>query len=211
MNKLIKTCALALPLLCVACKSDVVYGDPDKVETVNIDFGSTDLQTLAAGMVDSLIASPALDHYDHVSKGDDKRIIVYTAGVNNRTSEHIDTEGVTDSIRTELLKSGRFRLAASEQGQNDLGEEVRFQQGSGRVDPEQAKAFGKQIGADMVLLGNLRSIEKNKDRNLEEAGYKTDDVWYQFVLEMVDIETGEIIWMNEENIRKSKKTGLFGA
>ena len=88
---------------------------------------------------------------------------------------------------------------------------MRFQQGSGRVDPEVAKAFGKQIGADMVLLGNLRSIEKNKDRNLEEVGYKTDDVWYQFVLEMVDIETGEIIWMNEENIRKSKKTGIFGA
>jgi uncharacterized protein (TIGR02722 family) len=211
MNKLIRTCALALPLLFAGCKSDVVYGDPDKVETVNIDFGSTDLQTLAAGMVDSLIASPALAYYDHESKGEDKRIIVYTAGVNNRTSEHIDTTGVTDSIRAELLKSGRFRLAATEQGQSDLGDQVRFQQGSGRVDPEVAKAFGKQIGADMVLLGNLRSIEKNKDRNLEEVGYKTDDVWYQFVLEMVDIETGEIIWMNEENIRKSKKTGIFGA
>lgn len=211
MNKLNVICALALPLLSAGCKSDVVYGDPDKVETVNIDFGSTDLQTLAAGMVDSLIASPALAYYDHESKGEDKRIIVYTAGVNNRTSEHIDTTGVTDSIRTELLKSGRFRLAATEQGQSDLGEQVRFQQGSGRVDPELAKAFGKQIGADMVLLGNLRSIEKNKDRNLEDAGYKTDDVWYQFVLEMVDIETGEIIWMNEENIRKSKKTGIFGA
>lgn len=211
MNKLNVICALALPLLSAGCKSDVVYGDPDKVETVNIDFGSTDLQTLAAGMVDSLIASPALAYYDHESKGEDKRIIVYTAGVNNRTSEHIDTTGVTDSIRTELLKSGRFRLAATEQGQSDLGEQVRFQQGSGRVDPELAKAFGKQIGADMVLLGNLRSIEKNKDRNLEEVGYKTDDVWYQFVLEMVDIETGEIIWMNEENIRKSKKTGIFGA
>ena len=211
MSKLIKTCAMALPLLSAACKSDVKYGDPDKVETVNIDFGSTDLQTLAAGMIDSLVSAPALDHYDHESKGDDKRIIVYTAGVNNRTSEHIDTTGITDSIRTELLKSGRFRLAASEQGQSDLGAEVNFQQGSGRVDPAMAKAFGKQIGADMVLLGNLRSIEKNKDRNLEEAGYKTDDVWYQFVLELVDIETGEIIWMNEENIRKQKKTGLFGA
>jgi uncharacterized protein (TIGR02722 family) len=210
MNRLLQACALALPLLSTACKSDVQYGDPDKVETVNIDFGSTDLQTLAAGMVESLVSSPALAYYDHESKGEDKRIIVYTAGVNNRTSEHIDTAGITDSIRTELLKSGRFRMAASEQGQSELGEQVRFQQGSGRVDPELAKAFGKQIGADMVLLGNLRSIEKSKDRNLEEAGYKTDDVWYQFVLELVDIETGEIIWMNEENIRKTQKTGLFG-
>lgn len=201
--------ALALCVLAAGCSS-VGYDDPDKVETVNIDFGSTDLKTLASAMVDSMVAAPQLSYYDHESKTADKRIIVYTAGVNNRTSEHIDTSGITDSIRTSLLKSGRFRLAASNQGQDDLGEQVRFQQGSGRVDPTQAKAFGKQIGADMVLLGNLRSIEKSKDRNLEDGMKKTDDVWYQFVLELTDIETGEIIWMEEKDIRKTARTGIFG-
>jgi uncharacterized protein (TIGR02722 family) len=205
---------LTLPLLLVpfvagACTT-VQYDDPDKVETMTIDFGSTDLKTLASGMVDSMIAAPQLAYYDHESKDEDKRIIIYTAGVNNRTSEHIDTTGITDSIRTSLLKSGRFRLAATDQGQDDLAEQVRFQQGSGRVDPALAKAFGKQIGADMVLLGNLRSIEKSVDRNLEDAGTKRDDVWYQFVLELVNIETGEIIWIEEQDIRKTKKTGLFG-
>jgi uncharacterized protein (TIGR02722 family) len=184
-----------------ACRT-VQYDDPDKVETLTIDFGSTDLKTLASGMVDSMIAAPQLAYIDHGGKGDDKRIIIYTAGVNNRTSEHIDTTGITDSIRTSLLKSGRFRLAATDQGQDDLGEQVRFQQGSGRVDPTQAKAFGKQIGADMVLLGNLRSIEKSHGRS--------DDVWYQFVLELVDIETGEIIWIEEQDIRKTEKSGIFG-
>jgi len=210
MKNTLRALALCLPVLSAGCASTVKYDDPDKVETINIDFGSTDLKTLASGMVDSLVAAPQLAYYDHESKGADKRIIVYTAGVNNRTSEHIDTTGITDSIRTSLLKSGRFRLAASDQGQADLGEQVRFQQGSGRVDPDQAKAFGKQIGADMVLLGNLRSIEKSKKRNLEDAMKKTDDVWYQFVLELTDIETGEIIWMEEKDIRKTAKTGIFG-
>ena len=200
----------ALCALATGC-STVQYDDPDKVETINIDFGSTDLKTLASAMVDSMVSAPQLAYYEHDSKGADKRIIVYTAGVNNRTSEHIDTSGITDSIRTSLLKSGRFRLAASDQGQDDLGEQVRFQQGSGRVDPALAKAFGQQIGADMVLLGNLRSIEKSKDRNIEDAGKKTDDVWYQFVLELVNIETGEIIWMEEKDIRKTARTGIFGA
>ncbi len=203
--------ALALVSVLAAGCSTVKYDDPDKVETINIDFGSTDLKTLAAAMVDSLVGAPQLAYYDHDTKGADKRIIVYTAGVNNRTSEHIDTSGITDSIRTSLLKSGRFRLAATDQGQDDLGEQVRFQQGSGRVDPNLAKAFGKQIGADMVLTGNLRSIEKSKRRNLEDAAKKTDDVWYQFVLELVDIETGEIVWMEEKDIRKTAKTGIFGA
>ena len=206
--KRIAAAALLLPLA-VSCSS-LQYDDPDKVETLTIDFGSTDLKTLAGGMVESMIAAPQLAYYNGESKGDDKRIIVYTAGVNNRTSEHIDTSGITDTIRTALLQSGRFRLAASDQGQDDLGEQVRFQQGSGRVDPDQAKAFGRQIGADMVLLGNLRSIEKRKGGSLESGGISKDDVWYQFVLELVDIETGEIIWMEQEEIRKTKQTGIFG-
>jgi len=210
MNIRTGAAALCSILILNACASSLKYEDPDKVETLTIDFGSTDLKTLAGAMVDSMLASPQLAYLDHEGKGEDKRIIVYTAGVNNRTSEHIDTTGITDSIRTSLLKSGRFRLAASDQGQEDLAEQVRFQQGSGRVDPTQAKAFGKQIGADVVLLGNLRSIEKSKRRNLEDAGYKKDDVWYQFVLELTNIETGEIIWMEEKDIRKTKKTGIFG-
>jgi len=210
MNIRLGALALTSALFLGACTSSIKYDDPDKVETMTIDFGSTDLQTLASAMVDSMLAAPALAYLDHEGKGDDKRIILYTAGVNNRTSEHIDTTGITDTIRTSLLKSGRFRLVASDQGQDGIGEQVRFQQGSGRVDPTQAKAFGKQLGADVVLLGNLRSIEKGKPRSVESGGTKKDDVWYQFVLELTNIETGEIIWMEEKDIRKTKKTGVFG-
>jgi hypothetical protein len=88
---------------------------------------------------------------------------------------------------------------------------VRFQQGSGRVDPDQARAFGKQIGADMVLYGNLRSIEKGRRRSLESGGVKTEDVFYQFNLELTNIETGEVVWADQKDIRKTKKTGLFGS
>ena len=211
MNIRLGAVALTSALFLGACTTTTQYDDPDKVETLTIDFGSTDLQMMAGAMVDSMLASPALAYLDHEGKGDDKRIIIYTAGVNNRTSEHIDTTGITATIRTSLLKSGRFRLVASDQGQDDIGEQVRFQQGSGRVDPTMAKAFGKQLGADVVLLGNLRSIEKGKRRNIEDAGAKKDDVWYQFVLELTNIETGEIIWMEEKDIRKTKRTGIFGA
>jgi uncharacterized protein (TIGR02722 family) len=208
MNKLY----LSLPLLiCLmpACSS-VRYGDPEQVEVVDIDFGSTDLQTLAKGMVQSLIESPALAYLDSPNKGDDKRVIMFMGGVNNRTSEHVDTTGITDSIRVSLLQSGKFRFVTTPQGQDELAEQVRFQQGSGRVDPELAKAFGKQLGAETVLYGNLRSIEKDRNRNLEDGFQKTDDVWYQFVLECANVETGEIIWAEEKEIRKTAKKGLFG-
>lgn len=208
----INTLAFSLAALTTlgACSS-IGYDDPDKVETVNLEFGSTDLQSMADKMVQSLLSSPGLQYIDHSGKGDDKRVVLFTGNVNNRTSEHIDTSSITDSIRTALLKSGRFRIAASNQGQDELGSQVRFQMEAGRVDPNLIRQFGKQIGADAVMYGNLRSIEKERQRSLETGGKKTDDVYYKFTLEVVNIETSEVVWMEEKEIRKSKKTGLFGS
>jgi uncharacterized protein (TIGR02722 family) len=199
----------ACAVLLAGCASSVKYDDPAKVETMTIDWGSTDLQTMAGAMVNSMILSPNLAYLERSGKGDDKRIVVYTGRITNRTSEHIDTEAISDRVRTALVQSGKFRLAPTPQGQEELAEQVRFQQGSGRVDPSQAAAFGKQIGADAVLVGNLRSIEKTKDRSLADPE-RRDDVFYQFTMELVNVETGEVIWSELKDIRKTRKKGLFG-
>lgn len=200
--------AVALPLC--AC-STLEYDDPDKVETLTIDFGSTDLQVLAGNMVESLNADKDLDYITTRQEGQDPRPVVYIGRVENRTSEHIDTQAITDSMLASLMKGDRLRFTASNAEQGEIGEQVRFQQGSGRVDPEQARAFGHQVGADLILSGTLRSIEKEKGRSLESGGSKKSDVWYQLVLSCVDINSGLIIWSNEENIRKTEKKGLFGS
>ena len=114
------------------------------------------------------------------------------------------------AIRTELLQSRRFRFVADPHGQDEIGEQVRFQQESGRVNPEMAKKFGKQLGADVVIYGALRSIEKRTGRSLESGGTKFEDVYYQFVLNCVNLETGEIIWSDKGEIRKTQRTGVFG-
>ena len=206
MNR--QTILLSLALL-AGCSS-VRYDDPGKTETLNIDYGSTDLQTLATGMVESLVAAPALNYMDNSGKGDDKRIIVYPGGIENRTSEHIDTQGIMDKIQTALLKTGKFRFVAAAQGQEEIGEQVRFQQGSGRVRADMAREFGKQLGADVVVYGTLRSIDKKKGSSIESGGTRTEDVYYQFVLQAVNIDTAEVIWQEEEELRKTARTGIFG-
>ena len=201
---------IATALGALSACSSVKYGDPQETETVNIDFGSTDLQTITAKMVRSLIDSPALAYLEGPGKREDKRVIVYAGGIDNRTKEHIDTEAIMESIRTELLQSGRFRFPAGDLGQKQIGDQVRFQN-DGRVDPVMAKQFGKQIGADMILYGSLISIEKSKGRSLESGASKLEDVYYQFVLNAVNIETGEIVWAEKQEIRKMQRRGLFGS
>jgi len=201
---------LAFALLLSAGCSSIRYDDPGRQETLNIDYGSTDLQTLSAEMVESLIQSQGLNYLDNSGKGDDKRVIVYFGSVENRTAEHIDTGGITDKIQTALLKSGKFRFVADKAGQKEVEEQVRFQQETGRVREDMMRSFGKQYGADVILYGTLRSIEKSKGSSLESGGTRKQDVYYQFVLKCVNIDTAEILWQDEAELRKTERTGIFG-
>lgn len=195
-------------LLCAGCSS-VDYGDPGQVETLTIGYGSTDLQTLSAEMVQSLVTAPQLAYLDNPGKGDDKRILVYPGGIENRTAEHIDTSGIMDRIQTQLLKSGRFRFLAANAGQAEIEDQVRFQN-SGKVREDMVRQFGKQLGADVVIYGTLRSIDKKKGSSFESGGTRKQDVFYQFVLKAVNIDTAEIIWQDDAELRKTAKTGFFG-
>lgn len=204
---------LTLPLLALlpltACSS-IGYDDPGKTETLTIGYGSTDLQTLAAEMVESLVNDQSLNYLDNSGKDEDKRVIVYMGDVENRTSEHIDTQGITDKVQTQLLKSGKFRFVAADAGQAEIGDQVRFQQGSGRVREDMMRSFGKQLGADVILYGTLRSIDKKKGSSIESGGARKEDVYYQFVMKCVNIDTGEILWIEEAELRKTGRTGIFG-
>jgi len=208
MKKPILSLAL-VGLLSAGCSS-VGYDDPTRVETLNTDYGSTDLQSLAGTMVESLVAAPALNYLENPGKGDDKRIIVYSGGIENSTSEHIDTGGISDKMQTALLKSGKFRFVAAQLGQGEIDAQVRFQQETGKVREDMQREFGKQLGADVILYGTLRSIDKKKGSSLESGLTKTKDVYYQFVLKCVNIDTGEIIWIDEAELRKTGRTGIFG-
>jgi len=199
-----------IPLSLITACSSVRYDDPGRVETLTIDYGSTDLQTLSAEMVESLISSQSLNYLENSGKGDDKRIIVYTGSVENRTSEHIDTQAITDKVQTALLKSGKFRFVADTTGQAEIGEQVRFQQETGRVREDMMRKFGKQLGADVILYGTLRSIEKGTGRSIESGGGKKEDVYYQFILKCVNIDTAEVLWQEESELRKTARTGIFG-
>jgi len=193
MNKLIIITSVALTLTLVAgCtnKSAVRYGDATAVETTDINFGSTDLQQIAHKMTDSLLVSPFIS-----SLPANDRPIMFVESIKNKTSEHIDTESITDSISTKLLRSGKFRFV--DMGRVEAArKQLNYQQSSGMVDPNKAMQFGKQVGAQYMLYGNLASIVKS---NQDQA-----DVYYKFTLRLMDLESGLIEWADETEIRKTK-------
>lgn len=196
MKTIVQTVLLAWFALSLAACTTVKYGDATATETVNTDFGSTDLQSIAAKMVDDLLAFPPV-----VRMTQARRPVMFVDTVKNKTTEHIDTESITDSIQSKLINSGTFRfvdMTAVEQVQKQLN----YQQNSGMVDQAKAVAVGRQIGAEFMLYGNMSSIEKRDG--------STKDVYYKFTLKMVNLETGILEWSNEKEIRKTKSRGWIG-
>ena len=97
---------LVLLVLLAGCAGKVEYGDAGAVETVTVDFGSTDLQLIAEKMVGSLLASPTL-------QGGEPPVLQMSR-FRNKTDEHIDTKAITDKIRTALTLDRHFRAMGLE-------------------------------------------------------------------------------------------------
>lgn len=190
-----KVLAASAALVFLGACTSTRYEDPTSVETVNAKFGSTDLQTIATKMTDDLLVSPFAQ-----SLGGE-RPVVFVDHVHNKTSEHIDTEAITDSIENKLLNSGKFRFIDM-QAVEGMKEQFDYQKDSGFVDPSKAAAFGQHVGAEYMLYGNLSGIKKND-------GY-TKDRYYKFTLKMVDLETGLLEWTSEKEIRKQDEIRWFG-
>jgi len=166
---------------------NVKYGDSKAVETLTNEFGSTDLQTIAEAMSRSMVQSRV------IIAGN--RPLVTVSEVKNKTSEYIDTKSITDTIRTQLLKSGAVRFAVDIDAMKTQTDELMRQNNSGLYKKTTQNKVGNMQGADYRLEGNITSIVKRVG--------DVKDVYYKFSLQLVDIENGVIEWADEKDIRKT--------
>ncbi|WGV99383.1 penicillin-binding protein activator LpoB [Vibrio sp. YMD68] len=187
---------LGLAVILGGCSNKVSYGDSQAVETTTVDFGSTDLQTIAGEMIDSMMMSGSVAVITQ-----DSRPIVFVERIKNKTTEHIDTESITDSISTKMLNSGKFRFVDMDRVES-VRDQLNFQNNDELVNQSTAIQFGKMVGAQYMLYGNLSSIVKN-------AG-SDKDVYYKMTMRLMDLETGLIEWADETEIRKQESKSFLG-
>jgi uncharacterized protein (TIGR02722 family) len=178
------------------CSHTVRYGDAQAQQTLSTDFSSSDLQQIAEKMTDSLLTFPPI-----VEATSQRRPILSMTKVKNKTMQHIDTESVTDSIRTKLIRSGRFQFI-DRTTDEEAREEFQAQKDTGLVDPKKAVPAGNQYGAEYLLTANLSEIQ-------QKAG-STTDVYYKFTMNLKNLRTGLLEWSDEKEIRKIGKRAVFG-
>lgn len=184
---------LSCVLMSVSCGTKKVYTkgkyvSPERVDLLSDKFVESDLQIIADRLSESLINDPIVLEY----KG--KPAIIQSL-FTNATDEHIDILSLTNKIRHNLMQSHRFRFLNKRLRKN-LAEEYEYQM-SGYVSPETAKAKGRQIGADWLISGHITAIK-------QPVG-KREIVYYKTTLEVTDLETSEILWEDEVEIKKQFK------
>lgn len=194
-QKLLPLAAVSLLLSACATTSPVVggnvqYGDSKAVETVTNEFGSTDLQTMAETMTRSMLQSPV------ITRAKD-RPLVTIADVKNKTSEYIDTKAITNTVRTQLLKSGSVRFATDMADMKAQTDELVRQNQSGLYKKSAQAKMGQMQGAQYRLDGEITSIVKRSS--------DMKDVYYKLSLILTDVQAGTVEWAEEKDIRKTSK------
>lgn len=186
--------AVSLGML-VGCRATTRDISPDATIHYDEGYDFSDKKAIVDYLVNSLVNKSPL-----AARNDRPVLIVY--GVANRTSEHIETSGITDDIRQRILESGKARFVNKTQRDN-IAAETEYQYG-GSVSAETRFLRARQVGAEYMVTGTLRSIEKEEPKQVRLKKRALN--YYSLTLELSDLQSGLIEWTDSaEIVRESAK------
>ncbi len=202
MTTLIRSTVIAflVAALCLAigCRASTRTVSKDEVIHYDESYDFNDKKQIVETLVEPLIAQT------FPPMGEKPVLIVY--GIANRTDEHISTSGISDDIRMELVRSGKFKIVHKEQRDN-IAREKSYQYND-EVAPETRIKRARQIGARYMLTGTLRSIEKKEPRQVRVK--RKELKYYSLNLELTDIETSLISWVDKVEIIREASKPIIG-
>lgn len=121
-----------------------------------------------------------------------KKPVMIVGMITNRSHEHIEAETFIKDIEREFINTSTVRVVQNAEFREKMREERADQQQF--ASPDTQKRWGKELGADYMMFGNINSI-------VDQEG-KKKVVFYQINLELADLETNEIVWIGSKKIKK---------
>lgn len=192
-----KRTILLLPaLILLACSSgrQVSRLPAESVTDLSGQWNDTDARLVAQEMVSDCLAKVWLTDFIAAKGG---KPVVTVGTIRNMSSEHIDTEVFSTDFERELINSGKVKFVAGREQRGEIRDERMDQQNN--ASEETMKRFGKEIGADFILLGSVKTITD------EIEGKRT--IFYQTDFELVNLETNEKAWIGSKEIKKGISQG----
>jgi len=171
-----------------AVRGDDVAGLDNQAMGTGLD--RRDLQKMGNELLTMMQTSPLIQRWQG-----ENRPSIAVLPIRNETSEHIDSglSALISDIETSLINSGVVRVISHE-NQAALMEEIR-QQSTDAFNPQQVAQWGQQIGARYFVTGKVFTTD---ERMSDERR-----VQYYLFLQVIDVQTGEILWQNKTAVTKA--------
>ena len=200
MKKMVRLSILLVVLitLLASCQSTVSVDRLSSDTDIDLsgNWNDTDIRLVASSLVKDSLSSPWVDNFRMKNM---KNPVVIVGSFLNRSSEHIDTSIIAKRYEMELINSGKVDMVADVSFRATVRDEREEQQYFSSEST--AKALGKEIGADYLLQGSVRT-------NLDQVSGKSVRTYYVSA-ELIDIETNKKVWVGEETIKKMVKQSKY--
>lgn len=179
-----------------ACGPTIQYNIKDEETVTGSDWSAKDLKDVSDYMAASIKQSAFIGSPQYARDNPRWMLARY---MKNETDEHVNTRTIMEKIRTRLINAGIARFI-DDQAVEDILEQLKLQQ-SGLFDNNTVAQVGKLVGAKQILRGTISSIRKKTERK--------DIIYYNITLQLVNIQTGEIIWTDEKEIQRLTSKSVF--
>ena len=188
--KILITAAVILILTGGCATRNVQRVETDQVIDLSGRWNDTDSRLVAEEMVKQVLEGQWIS--DYTAAHDGKKPVVIVGMVYNKSHEHINSDTFVKDVERAFINSGKVRLVQAGAKREELRQERAAQQEFASL--ETAKKWGKELGADFMLNGDINSIvDVYKQKSV---------VFYQVNLELTDLETNEVVWIGDKKLKK---------
>ncbi len=170
--------------------NDLDAGMAGPVQGVGIE--SRDLLAMSDQMVRDILATP-----DIAARTVAPRIIVDSKYFTNESSQRINQNLITDRLRTSLNRASDGRMVFIARQNAAMIEEERALKREGATDSGTTGLTRAQFGADFRLTGNIASQDARNARTGQVQRFT------QITFELVDLESGAIVWSNSYDVARA--------
>lgn len=178
------------------CAPTIKYEIKDEETVTGSDWSAKDLKDVSDYMAASLKKSAFVVSPQYANE---RPRWMLARDMKNETDEHVNTRTIMEKIRTRLINGG-IASFIDDQAVEDILNQMKLQQ-SGLFDSKTVAQVGKLVGARLILRGTISSIRKKTERK--------DIIYYNITLQLVNIQTGEIIWTDEKEIQRLTSKSMF--
>ena len=189
MRKLVIPLFFIVLLVSSCAKRTVTRVNPNEQIDLSGRWNDSDDRLVANDMISDVLSRAWITNYQREFN---KKPVVIVGDIKNSTAEHINTNAFVSAVEEELLNSGLVRIVQNSEFRDKLRQERASQKDFSSE--ESMKKFGRELGADFMLLGKISSVT-------DEYG-KKKIIAYTVKMELDNLETNEKVWINNKTIKK---------